>query len=105
VKKEVGIPIKSVPSFPLVNLPVGTLLRKSLPYGRKLLLKAVFMKLLFPGSTVESPNTYRAETCFLEASILATKHDKKSRKSLERKECEACIAMLVRKEEGTRWKS
>lgn len=84
VKREVGIPIKSVPSFPLVNLPVGTWLTKSLPYGGKLLLKAESMKLLFPGSTVESPNTYMAETSFLEAPMVATKHDKiKSKKSLE----------------------
>jgi len=99
VKKKVGIPIKSVPSFPLVNLPVGFWLTKSLPYGGKLLLKGEFMKLLFPGSTVESPNTYMAETCFLEASILSRKHEKKSRKSLERKE--ACIAMLMKMEELT----
>ncbi|WVZ25903.1 hypothetical protein V8G54_004447, partial [Vigna mungo] len=76
--------IKSVPSFPLVNLPVETWLTKSLPYGGKLLLKAESMKLLFPGSTVESPNTYMAETSFLEASMVATKHGKiKSKKSLE----------------------
>jgi len=103
VKREVGIPIKSVPSFPLVNLPVGTWLTKSLPYGGKLLLKAESMKLLFPGSTVESPNTYIADTCFLEPSMVATKHDNKS----SRRSLEVCImmAMLMRNEGGTRRKN
>ena len=44
-------------SLPLLNRPVGLPPRKPAPYGRKLALITVCSRLLFPGSTVESPNT------------------------------------------------
>uniref|UniRef100_A0A2P2QJ10 Uncharacterized protein n=1 Tax=Rhizophora mucronata TaxID=61149 RepID=A0A2P2QJ10_RHIMU len=44
-------------TFPSLNLPVGLLLMKSLPYGGKLHLTTVLRLLLLPGSTMESPNT------------------------------------------------
>jgi len=54
--------MKSVAILPLLNLPVGFPPRKSRPYGWKLLRATVDMKLLFPASTDESPNTMIAGT-------------------------------------------
>ncbi|RZS22182.1 hypothetical protein BHM03_00054925 [Ensete ventricosum] len=48
--------------FPLENLPVALPPGKSLPYGGKLHLAKVGNTLLFPGSTIESPNTSNAGT-------------------------------------------
>ena len=46
---------------PLLNLPVGVLPGKSIPQGGKLTFGASLgKKLLFPTSTVESPNTKTA---------------------------------------------
>lgn len=49
--------MKSGAMRPLENRPVGFPLKKSRPYGSKLLLAMVGMKLLLPESTEESPNT------------------------------------------------
>lgn len=56
----IALPNMSEGILPLQNLPVGFLPAKSLPYGGKLHLTIVFMQLLFPGSTIESPNTIAA---------------------------------------------
>ncbi|WRX10097.1 hypothetical protein QQP08_002584 [Theobroma cacao] len=60
-KKGLTLPIRSEGTLPLENLPVGPP-SKSLPYGGKLLLAMVLRLLLFPGSTMESPNTKTAGT-------------------------------------------
>lgn len=54
--------MKSVGILPLENLPVAFPPAKSRPYGKKLLLAMVGMKLLFPASTDESPKTMTAGT-------------------------------------------
>jgi hypothetical protein len=54
------LPIKSVGIFPLQNLPVGSCVVKSIPYGKKLDLVIVGKLLLFPGSKIESPKARRA---------------------------------------------
>ena len=54
------VPRKSEGIFPLENLPVAIFPTKSCPYGGKLHLIVVGSTLLFPGSTMESPNTIRA---------------------------------------------
>lgn len=56
----IDVPMKSEGIFPLLNLPVGEPPMKSLPYGRKLHFTRVVRLLLFPGSTIESPNTINA---------------------------------------------
>lgn len=47
-------------AFPLLNRPVATPPGKSFPYGAKSHRVIVFLKLLFPVSIIESPNTNNA---------------------------------------------
>ncbi|WRX29583.1 hypothetical protein QQP08_022070 [Theobroma cacao] len=61
--------MKSVAILPLEKRPVGLPPRKSRPYGAKLLFRTVDIWLLFPGSTVESPNTMIAGTIALVSAI------------------------------------
>lgn len=61
LKKHI-IPIKSEGILPSQNLPVGIWSTKSIPYGGKSHLTRVLITLLFPGSTMESPNTIIAGT-------------------------------------------
>ena len=54
--------MKSEGTLPLLNLPVGFAPLKSFPYGGKLHFIKVLIWLLFPVSTIESPNTKTAGT-------------------------------------------
>jgi hypothetical protein len=53
-------PMKSEGTFPFENLPVDIPPLKFLPYGEKLHFKIDIRSLLFPVSTMESPNIMTA---------------------------------------------
>lgn len=65
---ERQLPSMSEGTLPLLNRPVGVAPSKSRPYGGKLHLAMVSSSLLFPGSTIESPNTNTAGTFALAGS-------------------------------------
>lgn len=70
-QRVLRLPIKSEGTLPLLNLPVGFLPMKSLPYGGKLHLTIVLILLLLPGSTIESPKTITAGIVSFSGSVTA----------------------------------
>ncbi len=77
-------PRKSEGTFPFENLPVDIPPLKSLPYGEKLHFTTDLRSLLFPVSTMESPNMMNAGIVSFLGSWMADSEVHKTAKTKER---------------------